>query len=218
MRIRPVHCVGLSCLALALSLAAAGCNTVSGEEYAAVQRDLIATQDQVRKLQEQVAAQEQATALMKSQVAREVGVKPESLEQLVVPVKIELERQSGGYDTDGKPGDDGILLYVQPIDRDGDVVKAAGSIKVTLLDLANPPDQYVIGEYLFDANKTRELWYGRMWTHHYTVRLPWYQGKPPRHNEITARVEFTDLLTGKKLDTQGVYKITFPPGHVAEAQ
>lgn len=216
MPIRPVHCVSLSCLALALVIA--GCNTVSGQEYAAVQRELLNTQDQVRQLQERIAAQEQANALLKSQVAHEAGVRPETLEQLVVPVKIELERQSGGYDIDGQPGDDGLLLYVQPIDRDGHVIKAAGSIKVTLLDLANPPDQYLVGEYYFDANKMRELWYGRLWTNHYTLRLPWYQGKPPRHNEITARVEFTDLLTGKKLDAQGVYKIEFPPGHVSTTE
>lgn len=214
--IRTLHRVLFSCLVI--SLATAGCNVVPGQEYAAVQRDLLSTQDQVRQLQEEVAAKEQANALLKSQVARQLRVEPEKLEKLVVPVKIELERQSGGYDEDGEPGDDGIILYIQPIDRQGDVIKAAGSIKVTLLDLANPPDQYVVGEYVFDANKTRELWYGRMWTHHYTVRTPWYKGRPPRHNKITARVVFTDLLTGKDLEAQGVFEIKFPPGHVAEVR
>ncbi len=213
MRIRPVQSVVFPCMAL--SLAAAGCNTVPGVEYAKVQRELLNTQEQVRKLKEEVAAKDQVIQMMKVDQARRLGLKPEELEQLIVPVKIELERLSGGYDDDGKPGDDGIVLYVQPIDRNGDVIKAAGSLTVTLLDLANPPEQYLLGEYRFDVKTTRGLWYGRLWSSHFTVHCPWYQGKPPMHNEITARVEFLDLLTGQKLTAQGVYKIQFPPGHVA---
>lgn len=200
---------------LALSLA---CNTVPGEKYQAVQRELLTTQDQVKRLESQITDQEQTISRLQGQVAQMRGIDPKNLDQLVVPAKIALERQSGGYDEDGKTGDDGVVLYVQVFDRDNDVIKAAGSINVTLLDLANPPDRYVIGEYRFDADKTRSLWYGRMWTHHYTVRCPWFQGRPPAHSEITARVEFVDLLTGRKLATQGTFTIQFPPGHVAAGQ
>lgn len=213
MRIRPVYLAGLA--GMSAALVAAGCNTVSGQAYAEVQRELLQTQEQVRQLQTDVAAREQALAMMKNQTAQLRGLEPQNLEQLIVPVRIELASQSGGFDSDDQPGDDGIVLYVQPIDRDGHVVKAAGSITVTLLDLANPPEDYVVGKYHFDINKTRELWAGRLWTHHFTVRCPWFQGRPPAHNEITARVEFLDLLTGQTLTTQGVYKIKFPPGHVA---
>ena len=75
---------------------------------------------------------------MKEQTATLRDVKAD-VEDLIVPVKIELERFSGSIDTDNKPGDDALLLYVQPVDRDGSIIKAAGSIKVTLFDLANPP-------------------------------------------------------------------------------
>lgn len=213
MRIRPLYLAGLAGMGAALF--AAGCNTVSGQAYAEVQRELLQTQDEVRKLQSEVAAKEQALAMTRSQTAQLRGLEPQNLEQLIVPERIELAAQSGGYDIDDQPGDDGIVLYIQPIDRDEHVVKAAGAITVTLLDLANPPEAYVVGKYHFDANKTRELWSGRLWTHHFTVRCPWFQGRPPAHNEITARIEFLDLLTGRTLTAQGVYKIEFPPGHVA---
>jgi hypothetical protein len=206
----------LRLLPLAPALALTGCFRVSGAEYAKCQRELLDTQSQVRTLQDKIAAQEQTIELQKSQVAQQAGVNPKDLEQLVVPVKIQLERLSGGYQEGDKPGDAGVLLYVQPIDRNGDVIKAAGSISVTVLDLANPPDRYVISECHFDVNKTRELWYGQMWTHHFAVKCPWPPGHTPQHDEITVRVEFTDLLTGKKLDTQGVYKIKLPPKQVTE--
>jgi hypothetical protein len=210
MRIRTIGPMAFACFGPALMVV--GCNTVSGEEYGRVQRELINTQEQVQKLQAQVAAKQQAIDMMKNrEVAGAPGVTPKKLEELEVPVRIDLERLSGGYNDDGQPGDDGIVLYIQPIDRNGDVIKAAGSIKVTLLDLANSPDQYIIDECQFDVKKTRELWYGQLWTHHYTVHCPWQPGRPPRHDEITARVEFQDLLTGKTLTAQGVYKIQIPP-------
>lgn len=186
------------------------CACISGEDYAQLQRELLAAQDQVRKLQQDLAARDQTIDLLKSDVARARDVDPGQLELLVVPERIEIERQSGGFDADGKPGDDELVLYIRPIDRNGDVVKAAGSIAVTLLDLTNPSSPVVLGEYQFDARKTRELWYGRMWTHHFTVRCPWFQGRPPPHEEITARVEFTDLLSGRKLTAQGVFRIDLP--------
>lgn len=186
------------------------CACISGRDYDQLQRELIASQDQVRKLQQELAARDQTIDLMKSDVAQARNVDPRDLELLVVPVRIEIERQSGGFDADDQPGDDGLVLYVQPIDRHGDVVKAAGSISVTLLDLTSPSQPRVLGEYQFDAHKTRELWYGKMWTHHFTVHCPWFQGQAPAHGEITARVEFTDLLSGRKLSTQGTYKVKVP--------
>jgi hypothetical protein len=210
VRIQPVLVITLTCAVLG----AGGCG-VPGSEYAKVERELLDVKEQVRKLQEQVAARDQALQILNSREARGFNLTPKELEELVVPVKIELERLSGGYDVDGEPGDDGLVLFVQPIDRDGDVVKAAGSIKVTLLDLANPPDQYLLGEYDFDVPTTRRLWEGRLWTNHFAVHCPWYKGKPPAHDMITARVEFLVLLTKQKLETQAVFKIQFPPGHVA---
>lgn len=186
------------------------CACISGEEYARCQRELITSQGEVRKLQEQLTARDQTIDLLKAQAAEVREVDPKDYDLLIVPVRVELERQSGGFNADDTPGDDGLILYVQTFDRNNDAIKAAGWIRVTLLDLANPQERMVLGEYTFDARKTRELWYGKMWTHHFTVHCPWFPGQTPAHDEITARVEFTDLLTGRKLTTQAAYKITLP--------
>src|SRR5690606_41710476 len=79
------------------------------------------------------------------------------LDELVIPVKIELERMSGGYDEDGKAGDDGIVLYIQPMDKDGSVLKVAGTIKVTLYDLQNPPEQHRSEEHTSELQSRENL-------------------------------------------------------------
>lgn len=187
-----------------------GCNVVPGEKFQATQRDLQLTQEKVSQLEAKTAEQQETIRNLQARIAELRKMDTGAIDQLIVPVRIELANLSGGYDDDGKAGDDGIELFVQPIDRDQHVVKAAGALQVQLYDLANPDDGQLIFERSFDLPTTRSLWYGRMWTHHFTVRCPWPEGRPPAHNEITARVVFTDLLTGNSLKVQGVYKITLP--------
>lgn len=193
-------------------ICAGGCNTVPAAEFQAVQRDLQLSQERVQRLEQQVADQQTTIRSQQEQVARLRGIeKTAGVDDLVVPVRIELERMSGGYDNDGKTGDDGIVLYIQPFDRDGSVIKAAGTLDIKLLDLANPPDRMLIATYHFDPPTTRGMWYGRMWTHHFSARCPFPPNRLPEHPEVTAQVTFTDLLTGAALSTQGVFKITLPP-------
>ncbi len=192
------------------ALAMPACNTVPGEKFQNVQRELQLAQEKIQQLERQVLDQQQTIRSQQEQVATLRGVKTSDIDQLVIPDKIELERLSGAYDNDGKPGDDGIVLYVQPVDRDGSVIKAAGTIDVKLVDLANPPDDMVIATYHFDPPTTRSLWYGRLMTNHFTVRCPWPPNRLPEHPDITAQVTFTELLTGRVLQAQGVFKVKLP--------
>jgi hypothetical protein len=189
----------------------AGCDTVRTEQFLEVQREAQAAKEQVARLEGQLSDEQKTVRNLQEQMANLRGMSPDMMDQLVVPVKIELEKQSGGYDRDNKPGDDGIVLYVRPVDKDGNVIKVAGSIAVTLLDLTKPSTPVVIASYEFDAPTTRSLWYGRLMTNHFTVRCPWPPSGFPTTSEITARVEFTDLLTGRVLTAQERFDIKPPP-------
>ena len=135
---------------------------------------------------------------------------PDRLAKLYPPVKIVLERLTGGADYDGLPGDDGVTVYVQPIDRQGHIVKVAGEIRVQLLDLANPDGQHLLGEYVLDVDHVAEAWHGRFMTQHFTLQCPWRVG-PPAHREITVRVRFLDYLTGQELSATTVCTVAMPP-------
>lgn len=193
-----------------IATALTGCQDIPLQRYNETQKQLLEAQEKVKTLEAELAAQQQAQRNLEAQLAELRGTDA-PLADLVYPVKIELERMSGGYDRDGQPGHDGIVLYIQPIDADGNVIKAAGTINVKLFDLAAPAGSNLIAEYRFDVKKTRSLWYGRLMTNHFTVHCPWPNGQPPAHPEVTAVVTFTDLLTGKPLTAQAVYEIKFPP-------
>jgi hypothetical protein len=188
-----------------------GCDSVPTSRFNQVQRESLAAQEKAGQLEEQLGIEQRTVRNLQAQLARSRGLTPETLEQLVTPVRLTLERQSGGYDQDKKPGDDGLVLYVQPIDADGDVIKAAGSLQVVLLNLSEPTNPRVVSTYDFDVPTSRKMWYGRLMTNHFTVRCPWPPDGPPPVDEVTARVEFTDLLTGRVLVAQERYPIRRAP-------
>jgi len=208
LSLRPV----ISAILLVTCSLMVGCfDQVSGEKFQATQRKLQLAQEHVKRLENELTEQQQSIQNLQSQLAQIQGLsRKERLEQLVTPVRIELEGLSGTYDTDGRAGDDGLLLFVRPIDSDGHVIKAAGTLRVNILDPLNPPNRNVVAEYYFDVPKTRELWYGRLWTNHFTIRCPWPTGQIPMHDELTTHVTFVDLLTGKTLTTQQSFKIIRP--------
>ena len=119
---------------------------------------------------------------------------PNRLDQLVTVDRIDLERLSGGYDDDRDSRPDGLVLYLKLFDKEGDVLKAAGKVSVRVMDLA------------LDSEALRSLWFGRLMTSHYTIKLPWEKlgGSPPSHNQLTVLVSFTDLLTGRSHSLQKV--------------
>jgi uncharacterized coiled-coil protein SlyX len=167
-------------------------------------------QSQISKLDQRIAEQDQqlagqrtTIAQLHEQLAKVRGLSDEDLQKIFSPERIEIASLSGGDDYDGKPGDDGITVYLKPLDRDGDAVKVAGDIRIELYDLANPPGQNRIGVYSIGVDQVSAYWYGKFATYHYTVRCPWQHG-PPQHNEITIRVTFVDFLTQRVMTAQTV--------------
>ncbi|MEK7710711.1 MAG: hypothetical protein AAB341_02350 [Planctomycetota bacterium] len=117
------------------------------------------------------------------------------------PIKLEIASLSGGANYDGQPGDDGVTVYLRPLDADGDVVKASGRIAIQLLDNSVLGSPRVVGVYVFDDIKAlRKMWYGMLGTQHYTVRCPFPPGATlPESRKLLVSAAFVDFLTGQTL-------------------
>lgn len=171
---------------------------------------------QVKTLEEQSAAKDNQLAAQRltidklhQQLQSVRGWTDEDMKVIFTPEKIEIASLSGGEDYDGKPGDDGVTVYIRPIDREGDVLKAAGDLRVELYDLAAPAGENLLGQYSIPVVQAAEHWYGKFATNHYTIRCPWRQG-PPKHEEITIRATFVDYLTQRVMTAQTTCKVRLP--------
>jgi hypothetical protein len=187
--------------------AASGCQPETGPE---LHREISQLRAQIDEQKQLIETQQVKISKLSQQIQVARALAPDALEKVFYPEKIVIDTLSGGDDYDGKPGDDGVTVYVKPVDRDGDALKAAGDIRVQLYDLQNPPGKELIGEYEFPVDRVSRLWYGKLMTYHYTLRCPWQHG-PPEHDEITVRVTFTDYLSQRMMTTQAVCTVKPAP-------
>jgi hypothetical protein len=175
-----------------------------------LQRQITKLEERIEEKDNQLVGQRVTIEQLHKQLQVVRALSPEDLKRIFHPEKIEIASLSGGDDYDGQPGDDGVTVYLRPVDRDGDALKVAGDIRIELYDLQNPSGEKLIGQYLVPVDEVAEHWYGRLATYHYTVRCPWQQG-PPRHDEITIRATFVDYLSQRVMTAQTVCTVNPAP-------
>ena len=174
---------------------------------------LIKDNEQLRRetegLERMVAQRDGTIAQLHRQIRDLQGFGPDRPVDLFAPVTIEVASRSGGADYDGKPGDDGVTVYLRLRDADGDIVKAPGWITVQLLDNRNLGSPRLIGVYRFDdVGQLRKAWYGKFGTQHYSLKCPFPpQVAPPR--TVDVKIEFVDWLTGRTLTANQEVAVSF---------
>jgi len=189
------------------ALLTSGCWAPGNQE---AERQMQLLRDEIARKEEIIQAQQATITTLHQQLTQARAIKPEDLQKIFYPEKLVIDKLSGGYDTDGKPGDDGVVVYLQPVDAAGDVLKVAGEIRIQLYDLAALPGKNLLGEYVIPVEQARDLWYGKLMTYHYAVRCPWLRG-PPQHPEITIRATFIDYLTQRVISAQRTCTVRLPP-------
>ena len=171
-----------------------------------MQKQVLEMQAQASQLQQRIANQQETIETQRKQIT--------SLQQLgtrrparLAPLQgIRFASLSGGYDESGSGSDQGVVLYVQPYDADGDTLKVDGELTVQMFDLSNPAGPREISQYTWKGEQLRKIWNGHFGTSHFTARCPWPDNyQPPR--QVTVQVQFLDYLTGKTLTQQAAFPI-----------
>jgi hypothetical protein len=198
---RPAAALGAALLALLLP--AACVNTTETD----LRREIGQLNETIRARDRTLAEQQSTIAGLNRELESARGLSKADMEKLVHPERLVIGSLSGGDDYDDIPGHDGITLYLQPTDKDGDALKVAGTIRVELYDLANPPDENLLGVVDIPLEKARELWYGKLMTNHYTVKFPWPGGRKPAHPDVTVRASFVDFLTRRVMTAQATFTV-----------
>lgn len=193
-----------------LAAAAAGVAGCPPKPQTDLQRELALLKETLSDQENELAARQATINELHRQIQTARGFTDDQLAHIFYPEKIVIDSLSGPDDYDGKPGDDGITVYIRPVDRFGDAVKVAGDIRIELYDLALPGEQKLIGSYEFPVDQTAKLWYGKFLTYHFTLKCPWQQG-PPKNPDITIRAVFRDFLTKRVMSAQTVVKVNAPP-------
>jgi hypothetical protein len=186
-----------------LAAVTAGCEP---DRIQILQQQLDASQERTRQLEEANKELVGIVATQDKQIETLLALGEKRLENVVHVRSVTLGKWSGGYDSDGVDGDEGVKVYLLPRDGDNTAVKAAGALTVQVFDLASDPTENLVGEYTWTVEELAKTWSSGLMSYHYSLECPWQSG-PPAHQELTIRATFIDYLTGKTFTTQKVGKV-----------
>jgi outer membrane murein-binding lipoprotein Lpp len=189
---------------LLLLLSLAGCQKEKTEN-AASQIEKLKTQngDLAVKLQQ---SQKESEQLKKQiQALRNFGenFKPEDIYNLQ---KINITRYTNLYDNDDDGKKETLLVYIQPMDEYGDVVKATGLVEVQLWDLDRKEGQSLLGQWRVSPAELKKLWFATLITVNYRLSFNIAALVEKFDHSLTVKVKFTDYLSGKTFEEQKVIK------------
>ncbi len=133
------------------------------------------------------------------------------------PVRITLGKVTGGIDTDGQSGDEGVRLLIEPRDKFDHKVKRAGALEIDLFDLALEGREQRIAQWEFTVDQAaREYVSGMLGIEGYSLELPWPEGTVPEHEKLTILVNLT-TLDGRTLSAQKDIRVELPPTGSSDA-
>lgn len=200
---RPVTIILAGCLLVI----AAGCeNAGSGASTAKEIKTLKQEKTQLtRQIEESKSETEQLKEHIQVLSALPPEAKLENLDRLQI---IRITGYTNLYDKDkDKDGrKEKLIVYIQPIDRDGDIIKAAGAVDVQLWDLNKDNGQALLGQWHIEPNELKKLWSAGFLTTSYRLTFDVADKIDEYEEPLTVKITFTDYLTGKVFTEQKVIK------------
>lgn len=120
---------------------------------------------------------------------------------------------TAGYDDDGRPGDDGVRVVVEPRNAEGQIIAAPAKISVVLMDPLLPGESARLGRWDFTADQSAQSYDKTAESEGMHLELPWYQAVPG-HRELHMFVRY-HTADGRKLDVDHSVTVALRPGQTA---
>lgn len=206
--IRHSRALWLTCFGLLAAILLTGCqDTRQADSLAAQVEQLTQEKTQLRQQIEQSEAQNKQ---LKEQVQVLAALPQEvKLENLRSLESIKIGRYSGFYDKDKDGRAEKLIVYVQPLDEEGDKIKAAGDVDVQLWDLSKSESSALLGQWHVAPGELKKLWFDTLLTINYRLVFDLPDTIDPdalAQDSLTVKVTFTDYLTGRTLTEQKAIK------------
>jgi len=110
---------------------------------------------------------------------------------------ITITRYTNFYDKDDDGKREKLIVYVGPIDREGDAFKAAGTVNVQLWNLNNLNGEALLAQWQVEQDDLRQTWYDTLVSASYRLTFDAPEGLDVLAEPLTIKVTFTDYLTGE---------------------
>ena len=180
-----------------------GCQQADEGSALALQIEKL-TQEKAQ-LQEEIDQSKSENKQLKEQLETLSGL-PEDvrLENMYSLERIKLGRLSGFFDKDNDDKKETLIVYVTPYDKDGDGIKATGSMNVQLWNLNKSKDEALLAEWDVPPGELKKVWFKTILAVNYRLTFDISDTVESFDEPLTAKVTFTDYLSGKVFKDQRV--------------
>lgn len=163
--------------------------------------------DEKTQLQKQLDQTNSGKELLEQQVKVLSGLPAEVKGTNIYDVQsVKITKYTNLYDKDEDGKKEKLIVYIQPMDQDGDIIKAAGSVEVELWDLNKTGQEAMLGKWSNGPAELRKLWYTTFMRINYRLMFDVADKVQQVKEPLTVKVTFTDHLTGKIFQEQQVIK------------
>jgi cell division protein FtsB len=185
----------------------AGCENANNQQSPLVEQigSLTEQKKQLENQLEQTRAENtQLTKQMHVLSGLPEEVKGENLYRLQ---KINIGKYTGFFDKDDDGKNEKLIVYIQPLDEEGDIIKATGAVEVQLWDLdSSEADQALLSQWQVEPGELKKLWFATLVTINYRLTFDIADKVKSFDEPLTVKVTFTDYLSGKVFKEQKVIK------------
>ncbi len=134
---------------------------------------------------------------------------PEAIQDYFVKQITLHKLLTGGYNTDGRLGDEGLLVVVEPRNAAGQVLNVAGDLSLVLLDPALSGDAARVARWDFTADELAEQFRSNVFGAGVRLELPW-PGSPPTHGQLQLFARWT-TPEGDQHEAERAIRVELPP-------
>lgn len=172
----------------------------------------IALQDEVEALNQRNADLENELAQAETEI-KQLQDRIEVLADLPEDVKgeniyklseVRLAKHTGFYDKDDDGVKESLIVYIEPVDTHGDIIKATGSIGVELWNLENPNGQAKLGHWEVGPEELAESWFNTLMRTNFRLTFDVSQAVSDFSDPLTVKLTFIDHLSGNAFKQQHV--------------
>ncbi len=184
----------------------AGCGSPAISKNPLAEQVDTLTQDK-RELMRQIEQLESKNKALQKQITTLHGLADDAkLKDLCDVQRVKITKYTNLFDKDKDGKKETLIVYLQPIDQDGDIVKVAGAVDVRLLNLDKDKDPELLAKWRVTPPRLRKLWFNALLKTHYRLTFDVSDKVESYEEPLTIMVTFTDYLTGKVFEEQKLIK------------
>ena len=186
---------------LTVVVLAGGCE--SGSRMSSLTEELSTLKQDNAELAGQLDKLDSQNEQIKRQLRALSGVRQQvSFDDIHSLQAVIITRYTNLYDKDEDGKKEKLIVYLQPVDREGDVVKAPGLVQVQLWDLEKSENEALLGEWTVAPDELKKLWFSAILGTNYRLSFDVADKVKKFDEPLTVRVVFTDHLTGRVFKEQ----------------